>query len=112
VQGLGKPDSTGSCTGSCPTFAGQLGSPVVAGSQKSVCLATSEAGTTNHFGYATPAGCTYASGTAVQTSSAFSCVCAYGGVEASAPLGNIASLVAAAPTSSLQTVQTQLPTAG
>lgn len=112
VQGLSKPDLAGSCAGSCPIYAGQLGTPVVAGSQKSVCLAASEVGTTNHFGYATPAGCTYASGATVQTSGTFSCVCAYGGVKNSAPLASIQNLVAAAPKASLQKPQIRLPTAG
>lgn len=114
LQGLGKPDTAGSCTGSCPTSAGLLGTPVVAGDSKSVCLAASEAGTTNHFGYTTPAGCTFATtGATVENSNTFSCVCAYGG-ETPAPSGaNITNLLEAeAPSTSLQRPQTQLPTAG
>lgn len=92
--------------------AGQVGTPVVAGDSKSVCLAASEAGTTNHFGYLTPTGCTYATqGAMVEASNKFSCVCAYGGVKTPAPSGDISMLGAAAPIP-LQVPQTQLPTAG
>lgn len=112
IQGLSKPDATGSCDAACPAYAGQLGTPVV-GSQRSLCLAQSEAGTTNRFGYVTPDGCKYAAGTTVQSSSAFSCVCAYGGVKAQAPAPlDITTVGAAAPTALLQKPQAQLPTAG
>ena len=113
IQGLSKPDSTGSCAASCPLYAGQSGTPVV-GEQKPLCLATSEVGTSSRFGYTTLDGCKYAMGNTVQTSSAFSCVCAYGGVKtaAPAPLPEIPSLGAGAPTALLEKPQTQLPTAG
>jgi hypothetical protein len=111
VQGLSKPDSTGSCTASCPMKSGLAGTPVV-GSARNVCLAATEVGTTNHFGYTTPDGCAYvATGATMQTSSAFSCVCAYGGVATPAP-ATISTAAASTPESSLERPTVQLPTAG
>lgn len=111
VQGLSKPDSTGSCAASCPMKSGLAGTPVV-GSARNVCLAATEVGTTNHFGFTTPDGCAYvAAGATMQTSSAFSCVCAYGGVTTPAP-ATITTAAASTPESSLERPTVQLPTAG
>ena len=103
VPGLSLPDTSGSCTNSCKPYAGEIGTSVTV-SDTSICMPTSEAGGTNHFGGLTSGKCSYASGSGVSQTAAYSCVCTYGG--STEPAGPTASN--ATPPAGL----TQLSTAG
>lgn len=68
----------GSCTNACTSLYNTPGAALSDG-VGSICMATDEQGTTNHFGTTKDGSCNYVSGlssTSV-TSNAFSCVCSF-----------------------------------